>query len=817
MSSIELLKKEVKKGAKEKRIDLSTGEYYDRYHYELGIIESKGFEDYFLIVQDVVKWAKSQKILVGIARGSAGGSLVSYLMGITGVDPLKYGLLFERFINPARADYPDIDVDFQASRREEVINYIQEKYGKDRVASIMTLMEMKPKVLLKDLARIFSVPFGKINTITKIIPDDLKTWEEVSEVPEIKHFLDEYPEIRAIAPKLINTVRGQGKHASGQVITRKKISEHISVEKVKGNICTCFDMSTIDNLGYLKLDILGLKTLDVIAKTLEFANLKYEDIPIDNFNDKEVFELLKDSSTLGVFQLETESYSNLIKKFKKLDFKTLIDSNSLVRPAAASSGQTSEYLKCFNTTIEPTFIHPIMEEITGDTFGQIIYQEQLMKVVNRVGMLSLAEAELVRKLVSKSKGAEALDAYMARFLAGCEENEINEKDAKALWETLRVAGAYSFNLSHATAYSILSYQTAWLKKYYFKEFMTALMVYEDTSVKNKAIRELRDAGVKVFMPSLQHSKPHASIDASGDVYMGLSDIDGVGDKAVEEIFAHDGYESFDDFVGKVKKNKVNRRVVNSLIQAGVFDAFERRDVLFSSYNGQKYNEWNEEELTRRQMSILDLPTENALIDFYENPFDRHVEITPVADINFQEKKSVVWARGIVGDIKVRKTANSTSEESLGETKEMAYFELDDGTRRVKAFMGPEQLHYYEKGLIDGEPVCVKGHTFGNRDQLYVDALMSLSDVDESSSMFKYAKDMRHKEIEMTMPLGGQVNIIMYVSYHISKNGNPYTRMTLDDETEILCFKIQDPPFKFGDIIVWNSTKKPFANILDRSI
>lgn len=787
-------------------------EVEDRLNHELEIISDKGFEDYFLIIQEMIQWAKSQGILVGPGRGSAAGSMVAYLMGITKINPLKYDLYFERFLNPARPDFPDIDTDFQATRRPEVFAHMKERYGEDRTCQISTYSRFHIKQVLRDLCRIFDVPMDVSNKISKEIPEGAKTLKEAMKSSKVKQFLNSHPKIRDLAEDIQGSIRQRSVHAAGLVITPRPISEFMASERVKGQLCSAFDMVAIDMLGILKVDILSLRTLDVIAKALELAGLGEDDLP-EEFEDPEVYKVFQEGRTLGVFQFESQLLTGMAQELHISDFKTLYAATTIARPGPLHSGETKKYIARHNKKQKVTYLDDYMKPITEETYGLLLYQEQTMKTSVSLANFAAQQAEKLRKLISKSKGIEALDEYMNMFIDGCVDNSIDKSVAEEIWNVIRESGAYSFNKSHAVSYSAVSYWCAWLKTYYPKEFLTALMVYEEDEIQEKAVRELREAGYKVKSPDINASKESVRIDKDdGNIYMGLSDIEGVGAKAVEEICLHQPYESFDGFLSSVKRRKVNSKVVKNLICAGAFDKFDRRDRLFYSVSDEEPREWGDKEVVERQNAVLDMPSSKPLIDFYECPYDDRTKIVPMKEIDFTQKIDEIWVKGVITNGSTRK---SNRPEILPNASMMAYFDLDDGTRKTNCFVAPETLSIFENILSDAEPVLIKAHTFGKKDQLYVDGAVSLEHEELNIPTFmKYLNAKRAGDISKVMS-PGMVSVVSSASYTISKNSKAYARVTFDGDGQYLWFDLDAKPICPGEIFVWESKKEPFMNVHER--
>ena len=746
-------------------------------------------------------------------HNSSAGSLVAYLLGITKIDPLKYNLMFERFLNPARPDLPDVDLDFMSSRRSEVFNYIKNKYGEERTCLIATFSRFHVKQAIRDLCRIYEIPMETVNKLSKAIPTQVKTLDEAMKIPEVTKFMKKNKEIHELTEQLEGSIRQKSVHAAGIVITPDNLTNYISTEKVKGELCSCFDMQAIDFLGLLKIDILALKTLDVIARSLELAKITVEDLP-EEFNDPEVYKVFQEGRTLGVFQFESPLLTGLSKKLAIDDFKTLYAATTIARPGPLHSGQADKYIKRRKGEEEPELLTPELEPITDETYGLMLFQEQSMQVAVQLANFTPVEAEFLRKVIGKSKGKEAIDEYADKFIEGCQENFIDKEIAEEIWNIIRESGAYQFNKSHAVSYSAISYWCAWLKAYYPKEFLVALMEFEEDDIQGNATRELREMGYKVHPPHINKSERNVHIASDGEIYMGISDVEGVGEKAVDEILENKPYETFDDFMGRVQKRRANSRVVRNLIQAGFFDVFGRRDSLFYTLDPDPYHEWDDEEMLRRQMMVLDIPSSTPLIEYYENPYEKYVEMINLKDIDFNEKVDEYWVKGIILDYSTRESSQNNLQEFFGEKQLMGFFDLDDGTKKVPCFIAPETLSLFSHRIKEGSPVLVKAHTYGKKEKLYVDGVIDLGNLDPDGTLEKYALDGRVKVLE-SFSSNKNVNVINYVTYHTSKNGKNYARITFENGEQGLCFNLDSNVFKSGEVIVWTSNKAPFINVQQR--
>ena len=552
---------------------LDNETYKERLEEELKVIKDKNFSSYFLVVSDMVNWAKQNEILVGPGRGSAAGSLVCYLLGITDVDPIKFDLLFFRFINPERNDFPDIDTDFMDRRRGEVKDYLKKKFK--HVASISTYTYFKDKGVIRDVARAFLVPLGEVNKALK----GVETFEEYETSQSTEEFRKKYPEVTKYASMLRGKIRGNGMHAAGVVVAKDDISKYVPIEtrkdpndSVSGRIpVVAYDMEQTADLGLIKLDVLGLKTLSVIddaLKTIEKNKKKKIDLKLLVLDDSKVFEMLSSGFTKGVFQAEATPYTNLLMKMGVSTFEDLAASNALVRPGAMNT-VGGAYIRRKKGDEMVTYAHPIMHEFTARTYGVIIYQEQVMQACVHLGGMTWMEADKVRKIIGKKKDAKEFDIFKDQFIEGASKH-ITPEDAAKLWHDFEAHAGYSFNRSHAIAYSMLSYYTAWLKYYYPLEFMFAVLKNEkDKDARTDYLLEAKRLGIKVLLPHINESDLDFSIQGNS-IRFGLSNIKYISDNIGSKITALRPFKSYKDFVEKSseKGSGINSRAVESLNMIG---------------------------------------------------------------------------------------------------------------------------------------------------------------------------------------------------------------------------------------------------------
>ena len=547
--------------------------YIVRVEEELGVIASKNFASYFLVIADMINWAKTNDIRVGPGRGSAAGSLVCYSLGITDVDPIKYDLLFFRFINPERNDFPDIDTDFEDRRRKEVKEYLKKKFK--HVASISTYTYFKDKGVIRDAARIFMVPLQEVNRAMKSID----TFEDFISSPNTKEFRAKYPEVVWLADRLRGRIRSVGVHAAGVVVAKDDLRNFAPVEsredaqdKVSGRIpVVAYDMDTVADIGLIKLDALGLKTLSVISDTLKSIKERtgkeiiLSDISLD---DPEVYKMLSEGYTKGVFQAEATPYTNLLIKMGTDKFEDLVASNALVRPGAMNTvGAAYINRKHGNEAVDYT--HTIMRPFTENTYGVIIYQEQVMQACVHLGGMTWAEADKVRKIIGKKKDAKEFDQFKDRFVTGASEH-ISKKKAEALWHDFEAHAGYSFNRSHAVAYSMLSYYTAWLKSYYPLEFMFSILKNEnDKDARTEYLIESKRLGLKVLLPHINESDLYFSLQKDS-IRFGLTDIKYISDNIANKIIEKRPFKDYDQFIreSSTKGSGINSRAVSALNAIG---------------------------------------------------------------------------------------------------------------------------------------------------------------------------------------------------------------------------------------------------------
>jgi DNA polymerase-3 subunit alpha len=570
-------------------------EIIERADYELHTIDTMGFNGYFLIVQDFITWGKDQGIIFGPGRGSAAGSIVAYAIRITEIEPMKYNLMFERFLNPGRISMPDIDIDIQDTRRDEVIQYCVEKYGKDRVANIVTFGRMAARNAVRDVARVLQVPYAESDRLAKMIPPPVQgrhiplatSLKEDRDLKREYETNDIAKQVFDLAVQMEGTIRSHGVHAAGVVIAPEDIVYYTPLEMAqKGVVATQYSMGPIEELGLLKMDFLGLSNLTILNNTLRIIRKVYEtELDLNSIPDEDVetFELLQRGDTTGVFQLESAGMKRYLKELKPTLFEDIIAMGALYRPGPMS--EIPRFIKGKNDPSSISFLHHALEPILQDTYGVMVYQEQIIKLLQLVAGYTPGEADLVRKAIGKKK-RDIMRAEEPKFIQGCVKQGLSESQAKLLWDQIQPFADYSFNKAHATCYAQISYWTAYLKAHYPAAFMAALMTsdFDDTDRLAIEITECKRMGITVLPPDVNESfVEFAVVRKKQIVRFGLAAIKNVGTGAVEEILRarqSGSFISLEDFLTRVNGRIVNRKAMESLIKAGAFDQFgDRMDLL----------------------------------------------------------------------------------------------------------------------------------------------------------------------------------------------------------------------------------------------
>ena len=560
--------------------------YDDRLEIEMDLIIKMGFVGYFLVVSDFISWAKKQNIPVGPGRGSAAGSLVAWAMEITNVDPIKYNLLFERFLNPERVSMPDIDIDFCIEQRETVINYVKEKYGHDCVCQIITFGTMMAKGVIKDVARVLGFPFQDANAITDLIPNQLKITlnDAIEQESKLKELIDSNPKVKElfdICFKLEGLTRHASKHAAGVVISPEPLHTVLPlyIPAKTDELVTQYAMTELESVGFLKMDFLGLKNLTVIQRTLNAikknhgVEIDLDQLPLD---DPKAFDLLKNGQTSGVFQFESEGIKEVMRKLSPEKFEDLIAVNALYRPGPLGSGMVDDFIDRKHGRKKTTYMFPELEPVLAETYGVIVYQEQVMKIASTIAGYSLGGADILRRAMGKKK-VEVMAEQKVLFVKGAKERNFDEKKAAELFDLMAYFAGYGFNKSHSTAYALIAYQTAYFKANYPAEFMAALVSFETNNPDQLTfyLEEIKNTGLKTIPPNINRSEIEFSAQGE-EILFGLQGIKNVGNTAIESILKEREKKPFFDildFCERVDLRTVNKRVLENLIYAGAMDCF----------------------------------------------------------------------------------------------------------------------------------------------------------------------------------------------------------------------------------------------------
>lgn len=597
----QLAKQGLAERLRERPGSLPPDAYEARLREELTVITTMGYAGYFLIVWDIIKFARSRGIQVGPGRGSAAGSLVAYALRITDLDPLVYNLLFERFLNPERVTMPDIDMDFCMDRRDEVINYVIDKYGADHVCQIITFGTLGAKAAIRDVGRVMEIPYAEVDRVAKLVPPQLNITldEALAQEPRLRDLVDTDPkitELMATAKALEGLARHASTHAAGVVISQEPLTDHVPLYKgANEEIVTQYSMGDIEKIGLVKFDFLGLKTLTMIHHAVRLINekgkakaevketqpepapqpalLDLARLPLD---DQATYALLASGRTTGIFQLESPGMRSLLMRIQPECFEDVVAILALYRPGPLESGMVEDFIKRKRDPSHITYDPPSLEPILRETHGVIVYQEQVMAIANRLAGFSLGQADLLRRAMGKKK-PEEMEKQKARFIAGARKMHLPEKKAEKLFDLMAYFAGYGFNKSHSAAYALVTYQTAYLKAHHPTEFMAALLTSEMGNADKMVgyFTECRDLGIPVLPPDVNESQKDFTV-AEGRIRFGLAGIKNVGEAAVESVLAArlDGgrFRSFFDFCRRIDLHKVNKRVLEGLIKAGAFDS-----------------------------------------------------------------------------------------------------------------------------------------------------------------------------------------------------------------------------------------------------
>ena len=818
-----------------KRYPEDDGHLRDQLTYELSIIQKMGYVDYFLIVWDFIKYSRDHGIAVGPGRGSAAGSLVSYALGITNIDPARYQLLFERFLNPERVSMPDIDVDFCYERRQEVIDYVVRKYGKDRVAQIVTFGTLAARGVLRDVGRVMDLPYAFVDSIAKMVPQELNiTLDKALQMnPEFRNLYESNEQVKELvdmSKRLEGLPRHTSMHAAGVVISQKAVDEYVPLSRGSdGSVTTQFTMTTLEELGLLKMDFLGLRTLTVIQNAVRFAEQSSgKQINIDeiDYNDKAVLDSLGTGKTDGVFQLESTGMKNFMKELKPQSLEDIIAGISLYRPGPMDF--IPQYIRGKNNPDSITYDCPELESILEPTYGCIVYQEQVMQIVQKLAGYTLGRADLVRRAMSKKKAAVMQQERQnfvygneAEHVPGCISNGISEQVANKIYDDMIDFAKYAFNKSHAAAYAVVAYQTAWLKYYYPVEFMAALMtsVIDNSSKVSEYILTCRQMGIQILPPDINESVSAFSV-SNGAIRYGLNAIKSVGKPVIEEIIQErkerGNFEDLADFINRMSGHEVNKRAVENFIKAGAFDCFpaNRRQMMMiygqimddaaqkkkKDFAGQislfdfaaeedkaafkikipQVSEYGKEDLLAFEKEVLGFYISGHPLEEYEEQWKRgisHVTADFLPPEEGEEQRIRDGERAIVGGMITSKTMKATKNNKM-----MAFITVEDLVGSVEVIVFPRDYEKNASMLNVDSKVFVSGRISAEEDRASKLILEKIVPFDipkkelwiQFSDMEEYSR--REQELyRALMDSEGEDEVIIYVRKEKKKKILPASR------------------------------------------
>ncbi len=827
-------------GLKE-RYPEDDGTLRERLDYELGIIKRMGYVDYFLIVWDFINYAKSNDIMVGPGRGSAAGSIVSYCLKITNIDPIKYNLLFERFLNPERVSMPDIDIDFCFERRQEVIDYVGRKYGSEKVVQIVTFGTMAAKGVIRDVGRVMDLPYSYVDGIAKMIPNELNVTIDraLQANPELRKLYESDEQVKVLidmSKRLEGLPRHTSMHAAGVVICPESADEFVPLSRGSdGCITTQFTMTTLEELGLLKMDFLGLRTLTVIQNAVRLVE-KDTGVKLDmdnvDFNDKAVLDSIGTGRTDGVFQVESGGMKNFMKELKPQNLEDIIAGISLYRPGPMDF--IPRYIKGKNNAASITYLCPQLKPILEPTYGCIVYQEQVMQIVRDLGGYTMGRSDLVRRAMSKKKQS-VMEKERSNFIygneeegvPGCVSNGISAEVAGTIYEEMMDFAKYAFNKSHAACYAVVSYQTAYLKYYYPVEFMAALLtsVIDNPGKVSEYILTCRSMGIKILPPDINEGEAGFSV-SGGSIRYALTAIKGVGRPVIDQVTAErearGPFLSIQDFVTRMANSEVNKRTVENFIKSGTFDGLggtrkQFMSVFVQMMDAQQHNKKNN---LAGQMSLFDLVDEEDKGEFeirlpdvgeyskelllgfekevlgiyvsghpleeYEQTWRKHITRT-TADFLLDEETGEMNARdqervtigGMISDKKIKYTRND---------KVMAFLTLEDLVGTVEVVVFPKVYEQESAKLTEDSKVFIKGRASAEEDRdgkLICESIQAFDDIRKTLWIKFPTKEAYEKTekalLELLAQSDGNDGVVIYVENPKAKKALPPNRNVKADK------------------------------------
>ena len=714
--------------------------YIERLDYELDMICKLDFAGYFLIVADFVNWAQKNEIPVGPGRGSGAGSIVAYALGITAIDPMKYDLLFERFLNPDRVSNPDFDIDFCIEGRDKVLEYVTNRYGKDSVAQISTRGTMAARAVLRDVVRVLGKPYGFGDRLAKAIPDVLGiSLEEAYKEKQFKETIDESDESREVfdmALKLEGLSRSVGTHAAGVVIAPTALTDFtpLFLDPDKGTVASQFDMGDVESAGLVKFDFLGLKTLTVIDQSVRRINSKVsnkkDEIDIENLSlrDPQTFELLQRGQTTGIFQLESRGMRDYLKQLIPNDFEDIVSMNALYRPGALGMNMVDSYINRKHGKEEVTYGHESVKKILSTTYGVIVYQEQVMQIAQELSGFSLGQADILRRAMGKKK-KEEMESLRSTFVEGAIKKNVNERYAANLFDQIEQFAGYGFNRSHSVGYALIAYQTAWLKAHYPAEFMSSILSCDLGNTDNIQlfVDDCKNIGLTVLSPDINQSSYRFEDLDSKTILYGLGAIKGIGESLVDQIVSEreDGkFEDMYDFCMRVGFNKINKRILTALIGSGAMDCLGERESLFKRIDSCLKNA--EQASERNKSNIKDLFGEDVMepiedetndeIDFDSvsaewNALGYYLDSHPLENKKREVRNMCgFFISELQSETHTQRIAGCLMQFNVrqGKRGRFAFATLDDGSGKIEVSIWADVFEKYRNLLKKGQVLIVEG-------------------------------------------------------------------------------------------------------------
>ncbi|MBQ3694086.1 MAG: DNA polymerase III subunit alpha [Synergistaceae bacterium] len=815
------LMKEARDGLHERFISRGMNnipeEYSKRLEYELGVITQMGFSAYFLIVSGIIKAAKKKNIPIGPGRGSAAGSVVAWSLKITELDPLKYNLLFERFLNPERVSMPDIDTDVSDKGRDELLRYISGTYGSDHVAQIITFGRMKGRQSVKDVGRALGADYSVANGIAKLIPVMAKSLDKaIEENPDLKKMYDADLIAHNIIDKARNIeglARHTSQHAAGVVITPVPVTDVVPVKRlgegVTGQVVTQFTMEPVEKLGLVKMDFLGLSTLSIIEEALENIKLNGKEIPDlnrinDEMNDAPTFKLLQEADTMGVFQLESDGIRAMLRKLRIDRFEDLIAALAMYRPGPLDSGMVDKYIDCKHGRAEPEYPHALLENVLKETYGVILYQEQVMQAASVLAGYTLGEADILRRAMGKKK-VEVMQEQRAKFLAGAEKNNIDAKAAGSIFDNIEKFAGYGFNKSHSAAYALISYDTAYLKANYRTEFMSAYLSSQMKAKKEVLghyILEVRRSGIKVLPPDINSSMENFT--AVGDVIrFGLGAVSRMGHNPVQMIIdernKNGAFKSLWDFLRRIDLSVLNRSVIENLIKAGAFDEImpnramminalplmiETAQKLTKESNSSQlslFGDMAEENISEPDMPEIKDYDEHTRLDYEKqvtglyisgHPYESHIDkISPFTNCkisqlpDWKSEKIRPCIGGIITSVKEKQTKKGSI---------MCNVQIEDAEKGIDCVIFPKQWEAMKEKIKTGMS-CIALGSIDDRGQMILDDIIPSEELETHGQRYENVK-IDASELERIAPKE-------FMRMINSSSGNAKLILELHDDNE----------------------------------